>query len=272
MIDERELHDIDAFFAYQVSDNEKFWRRLGGRPDFAGQRVLDFGCGHGALSLEIANAGAASVLGVDLFDQRIAYARETVAPQATRRNLAFDCADVTAMAGRDLFDCVVSKDTMEHVGPLDQVMEALVRLVRPGGAMYFGFSPLYYSPFGDHGELGVPIPWAHLLAGERRVLAAFNRTNLTAYRSLPDAGFNMRTPREFVRSFRRDDTDIRHFAINPADGLKGAVMRVFSMLSRIRPLERYVTVGIYTIIRVTKGEAAGRDEPEHERQRGRIAA
>ena len=54
------------YFNHQKIENKKFWERLGGKPNFEGKKVLDFGCGHGALSIEIAQSGADKVLGVDI--------------------------------------------------------------------------------------------------------------------------------------------------------------------------------------------------------------
>ena len=53
------------YFNLGKSENKKFWERLGGKPNFENKTVLDFGCGHGALSVEIAESGAKKVLGID---------------------------------------------------------------------------------------------------------------------------------------------------------------------------------------------------------------
>lgn len=258
MIDETEIHDVEAYVALQAVENARFWQRLGGMPDFTGLRVLDFGCGHGALSLDIARAGAASVLGIDLAAQRIRYAQQNTAPRAPAGcTIRFECLDITTLPGEALFDRIVSKDTFEHVGPVDAVLAAMVRLLKPGGEIILGFSPLYYSPFGDHGELGIRLPWAHLLAGEQRVLAAFNRTNRSDYHRLPEAGFNMLTPRDFRRMFARSQAQLRSLRVNPSgdEGLKAAMMSTFRLLARLPGLERYFTVGMYAVLTKPGGAA-----------------
>lgn len=250
MIRESALFDVDAYFQDRTADNARFWRRLGGRPPLAGRHVLEFGCGHGALSLDAALAGAASVLGIDLSAERIAYARQKVEPEARPGALRFDCRDVADLDETESFDLVVSRDVMEHVYPLEPPLRAMARRLKPGGALYLGFSPLYYSPFGDHGELGVRLPWAHVVAGEGRVLAAFNRTNHSDFRSLREAGFNMLTPRQFRAAFAGLGLATEYLAVNAAEApLKRLLMKGFDLLRRVPALERFFTVSIYTILR-----------------------
>ena len=250
MIDESALFDVDAYFRFQLDDNAKFWSRMGGRPDLAGKAVLDFGCGHGALSLDLARHGAKKVLGIDLSDQRVRFCNEKTAPRGPAGVLEFRMQDVTTIAGEGLFDLCVSKDVLEHVEPLEPVLAAMARLVKPGGALRFGFSPLYFSPFGDHGELGTRVPWGHVIAGERRVLDAFNRSNKSSHASLAEAGFNMRTPSRFLDAFRALGLATEYLRINPAEGVtKQAMMRLFDLLRRVPGLEPYFTVGIYIVLR-----------------------
>jgi SAM-dependent methyltransferase len=250
VIEESALFDVEAYFRFQIDDNEKYWSRLGGRPDLTGKSVLDFGCGHGALSLDVAKHGARRVLGIDLSDQRIRFCREKTAPRAPDGVLEFRKVDVAAIDEPGGFDMVVSKDVLEHVEPLEPALQAMARLLKPGGTLRLGFSPLYFSPFGDHGELGTKLPWGHVLAGERRVLDAFNRSNRSSCRTLVEAGFNMRTPRQFFRAFDALGFKTEYQRINPAEGgAKSAMMKLFDVLRSVAALEPYVTVGIYIVLR-----------------------
>ena len=71
------LHDID-YFKYGKIENKKFWKRLGSKPDFKNKKVLDFGCGHGALTLDIAALGAQKVIGIDLEINLINFAKKNL--------------------------------------------------------------------------------------------------------------------------------------------------------------------------------------------------
>ena len=41
------------YFNNQKFENKKFWKRLGGKPNFENKKVLDFGCGHGPALADI---------------------------------------------------------------------------------------------------------------------------------------------------------------------------------------------------------------------------
>ena len=55
-----------TWFEHQVRSTSEFWNRIGLDLDVAQAHVLDLGCGLGALSVELAQRGAQSVLGLDI--------------------------------------------------------------------------------------------------------------------------------------------------------------------------------------------------------------
>ena len=65
------------YFKYGIIENAKFWKRLGGKPYFANRKILDFGCGHGSLCIDIANSGAESITGIDI-GEAIDFAKENL--------------------------------------------------------------------------------------------------------------------------------------------------------------------------------------------------
>jgi ubiquinone/menaquinone biosynthesis C-methylase UbiE len=156
------------------------------------------------------------------------------------------------MPGEALFDVIVSQNTFEHVGDVDAVLASFKRLLKPGGAAYIGFSPLYHSPFGDHGELRAPVrlPWLHLIAGKKRVIAAYNRANGEAVTTLAECGFNGLKPADFRAAFARSGLQIESLRINPTEGpVKRAAMRIFALLAKLPGLEPLFTTGIYVVLR-----------------------
>jgi SAM-dependent methyltransferase len=238
------------YFDGQEESNEEYWRRFGTTVGWAGKRVLEVGCGHGAMSVEIAQAGA-SVLGVDLDEGRVAFANANLArrfPQLLDR-VSFRAVDAASLPVDQKFDVIVSKDTFEHVGDVATLLRALgERLVRPGGRIYAGFSPLYYSPFGDHGRTGLKVPWAHAALPRRLVYAAAARHNGHRVDSLLDIGLNGNTPDQFRAAFADSGLRLVDIAYNRGD------KRLLPVLEKARTrfprLDRFTTVSIYAVFGV----------------------
>lgn len=64
------------YFDRGRTENPLFWTCFGGRPDFTDRVVLDLGCVHGSLCLDIASAGARRVIGLDLNPALIEFATQ----------------------------------------------------------------------------------------------------------------------------------------------------------------------------------------------------
>lgn len=104
---------------------------LSGLPqDMSGQRVLDAGCGTGALALEAARRGA-DVLAVDLSPKLVALAARRCAEQEAPSGLEFQVGDMLDDSlGR--FDHVVAMDSLIHYdcGDILAALSALAPRVR----------------------------------------------------------------------------------------------------------------------------------------------
>lgn len=237
-----------AYFERQLTSNQEFWRRFSVEPEFDGLSVLDLGCGQGAMAVRMAQAGAAHVLGVDLDDEAIESARHHLAndyPELASR-VEYRNTDVAAVGADETFDLIVSKDTFEHVADLDGLLPELYRLLKPGGCLYAGFSPLYYSPFGDHDRTGLAVPWAHAVLPPR-ITVAWARWRLKEdFRSLLDLGLNGWTPAQYRSAFAKSPFTVEAVAYNRGDK---PLMNVLSRARRFAPLEKYCTVSIYAILR-----------------------
>ncbi|MGE3284840.1 MAG: hypothetical protein AB7J32_01910, partial [Pseudonocardia sp.] len=120
------------------------------------------------------------------------------------------------------------------------------RLVRPGGRVYAGYSPLYHSPFGDHGRTFLKIPWAHTLQPQPLVLARARRCQGESLRCLADLGLNGLTPEQFRVAFERSPLQVESIRYNRGDK---PLLRVLSWARRWRLFERYATVSMYVVLR-----------------------
>ncbi len=248
MLFDRIPDDIDRIFLKQQTAVPKFWPRFTSLPDFVGKRVLDFGCGYGAVIFEMLARGAQSCVGLDLSAPRVERAKVYAKERGLSDRAEFHTVDVRAFDAEP-FDVIVSKDVFEHVDDLVGVMQALTRLLKPGGQMYIGFSPLYYSPFGDHGWCGAKIPWYHAAIGERAAVDRINARRGTAYGSLEELGLNAKTPADFRSIFDQPDLRVRSLRYNPVEGaVKKIAVQPMNILRRVPSLERYFTTGVYAVL------------------------
>jgi magnesium-protoporphyrin O-methyltransferase len=106
--------------------------------DMSGQRLLDAGCGTGALAVEAARRGA-DVVAVDLSPNLVDVARERM-PTGLSGSITWHAGDMLDEAfGR--FDHVVAMDSVIHYEAGDKV-GALARLAdRSDGQVLFTFAP-----------------------------------------------------------------------------------------------------------------------------------
>lgn len=244
-MDPKAYQDALDYFTDQLSSNREYWRRFGIEPDVRGARILDFGCGHGALSVTLAQAGAAQVLGIDLDEQRIEFANLNIQERYPELSGRVKFAAVNAFDLKDTFDVIVSKDTFEHVSDPEALLAQLHRLLVPGGKLYMGFSPLYYSPFGDHGRTGLRLPWAHAVLPMPIVLRSAARVYHKPVTSLEDIGLNGWKPIQFEQAIERSPFKVRSLRFNAGDK---KLLPVLTKARRFRMLEPFVTVSMYAVL------------------------
>jgi SAM-dependent methyltransferase len=252
------------YFDAQVIQSKKYWERLGGRPDFSGKVVLELGCGHGALSIDAALSGAEHVIGLDLMGSRIAFAKRIVAERFPNiaNKIEFHKMDIADIDLTDKVDIVLSKDTFEHIMGLDEVLLSVRRVLREGGLLITAFSPLYYSPFGDHGFHAIgqrfKLPWGHLILGDARVVAAYNKYHkgvechsVIECQSIYDLGLNKLKRRDFLQAFEQAGFTIIRETVNAVQGAS-KLMPLLNLVHKIPGLEDYTTVNMNVVLRKTE--------------------
>jgi len=107
--------------------------------DLTGRRILDAGCGTGALAIEAARRGA-HVVAVDLSPQLVALAQDRIGHDHGEGRIDFRVGDMFDAAwGR--FDHVVGMDSLIHYKPADVVRVLAGMAARTGDSMLFTFAP-----------------------------------------------------------------------------------------------------------------------------------
>ncbi len=95
-----------------------------------GLRVLDVGCGNGAVCGEFLKRGC-GVVGLDLSEQGVAIARKTH-PSGRFEVMAAD-EDVLERLGEEPFDLVISTEVVEHVYAPRAWARGCYKALKPGG-------------------------------------------------------------------------------------------------------------------------------------------
>ena len=104
--------------------------------DMRGLRLLDAGCGTGALAVEAAARGA-HVTAIDVSGQLVAVARER-APQGLK--IDWHVGDMLA-PGLGTFDHVVAMDSLIHYEAPDMIAAVEALRARTSGSVLFTFAP-----------------------------------------------------------------------------------------------------------------------------------
>ena len=106
-------------------------------PDMKGKTVLDIGCGMGHHAKQYADMGAASVLGVDISEKMLGYAREhNSADCITYRRMPME--DISALDRQ--FDLVTSSLVFDYIEDFDKLMRDVFGLLKEDGELVYSMS------------------------------------------------------------------------------------------------------------------------------------
>lgn len=237
------------YFNEQVNDsNPEYWRRLG-PINFSGKTVLDIGCGHGALSIHAAQQGAARVVGVDIDKVRIDFARRNIELNYPQFSGVISFVEGDLENVTESFDIAMSKDSFEHIDNLSAAMRVIAARLQANGILVTGFSPLYFSPFGDHGRYlptRTKIPWLPAILPEPLLFRLASRRRNQPISKASDVGLNKLTPAEFRNIISDQGWEVIAWDTNRGNK-RG--MRAMKSLARFGPLEKFFTVNIYAQLR-----------------------
>ena len=168
-------------------------------PPMDGLRVVDLGCGYGWFCRWAVEAGAESVLGVDLSERMLERARaDFVDPRITYRHADLDELELDA----DAFDFAYSSLTLHYLVDVDRLFAQIARSLTPGGRFVFSCEhPILTAPSaqafvdGPNGRV-----WAldqYQVEGERVTnwladgVVKQHRTITTYFTALRRAGFDV---------------------------------------------------------------------------------
>ncbi len=102
---------------------------------FKNKHCLDVGCGSGRYSLAMAELGAKEVVGVDIGEDGINYARKMC---NGRKNLSFKVASILEIPFDDnMFEFICCSGVIMHTKNPQKALEEIYRVLKKGGYAYF---------------------------------------------------------------------------------------------------------------------------------------
>jgi cyclopropane-fatty-acyl-phospholipid synthase len=124
----------DELESAQLAKLDLICRKLRLEP---GERLLDVGCGWGALIMHAAKHYGVTALGITLSDAQAELARERIAAQGLADRCTVEIRDYRHLQDHAPFDKISSVGMVEHVGVenLPTYFAALHRALRPGGLL-----------------------------------------------------------------------------------------------------------------------------------------
>jgi len=170
-----ESYDTHARFVSDLAGEVLEW--LAPRP---GERILDLGCGDGAVTETIAGQGA-SVVGVDTSDELLV--------AAAKRGLDVRRMDGQALTFQSEFDAVFSNAALHWMTQAREVVAGVHRALKPGGR--------FVAEFGGHGNVAAVVTamraTAGRLGGDKSLAGPWFFPSAEVYRRmLEEAGFEVR--------------------------------------------------------------------------------
>jgi len=148
----------------------------------SGKRVLDVGCGLGAIDVLLSKTyGAVSVVGIDIEQPLVDHARSRVEKAGLGGSVSVECVEPGPLPFDDAsFDIVFSKDSIIHIPDKAAFYSEVLRVLTPGGT-FVGSDWLRGGSGSYSGQMQVWLDLVHL---------SFEMKNLDQTRAaLEQAGF-----------------------------------------------------------------------------------
>ncbi|NJM50590.1 MAG: class I SAM-dependent methyltransferase [Sphingomonadales bacterium] len=161
--------DVDGYADWRDAEMRASWQNFSNL-DIDNKDIMDFGCGEGPLSLYLArHTRPRSILGVDIDGFAIDRANQALSAASGLQgcDVRFILGETSGLPAKEnSVDTILAFDCMEHIMAPQEIMAEWSRVLRPGGKVLIEWYP-FKGPYGPHMNSLIPMPWAHILFGER---------------------------------------------------------------------------------------------------------
>jgi SAM-dependent methyltransferase len=208
-----------------------------------GLKGIDLGTGDGMVGVILQSFGHIMTLS-DVDDWRVEPAKSLPMIQADYRN-------PLSIAG-GAYDFIVSFNAFEHFPDPSLVMEEMLRILKPGGLIYFNFNPLYCSPWGLHAYRSIRMPYPQYLFSKPFIEEKLKELGVWDLgRKLTDLQYlNGWRPNQFEALWKRPDVQVLSCAWHKDDAQLGLLMEYPECFSgRGLTYEDVVVSGMTVVLR-----------------------
>ena len=134
---------LEAAHPWSVGRRDIILRMLRSAGVHRSDRILEVGCGSGALVEAMEAAGYRDVTGLDMAEAAVGAARSRGLNNIVQADAAATDFDDGA------FDCIIASDVLEHIMDESKALTEWRRLLRPGGLL-FCFVPAFAFLWSEH--------------------------------------------------------------------------------------------------------------------------
>ncbi len=150
---------------------------------FKGKRILEAGCHNGVQTYALAELGASSVHGIDipeygvhqapdmeLGEKDLRFQSEVMArlredageyfEDEVRSRVSFSDLDVVELSESEVYDAIVSWDTLEHIQDSGRAFRGMFQALKPKGFCFHEYNP-FFSMTGGHSLCTLDFPYGH---------------------------------------------------------------------------------------------------------------
>ena len=151
-----------------------------------GQNVLDFGCGTGEITTQLAMLGAKKVFAVDVNQKLLDQTRQRAEYDGVSDKCQFICGSIENLEPKPV-DVLIAFAVLHHCFPLQNVMPSLLQWLKPGGT-FVAVEPVTYVPWVERLRNISGVEGDPLDEGERKLNPtdlAYVTSGLTETRIIP---------------------------------------------------------------------------------------
>ena len=197
------------------------WSHIGfslSEKDLDGKVIMEFGCGYGGDTVELAKSGAKLVVGVDIRHSVLDVARGRAATEGVSDRCLFLNVTTEDMSRfQRAADIIISIDAFEHYSEPDRVLRDMERYLQPGGTIVIAFGPPWWHPYGSHLQFMTQLPWVHVLFAEHVILKVRGRYRSDGAVRFEDVegGLNRMSIKRFIEIVRNSSFKFAQLRLVP---------------------------------------------------------